>query len=81
MPDLLLLLIGAVLVSPGFVVAIVAGSAERANERRRTDELLRLLEAKAAPAEVAAYVATAPPAEPEEWIASDDGLVVYRVED
>ena len=53
-----------------------------AAERARVSELLRLLEARAAPAEFAAYANpdVVPPA-PETWVFSDDGLVGRKVED
>lgn len=48
---------------------------------RRVNELLRLLESRAAPAEVAAYL-NPPAPEPEgEWIATEDGLIVTLVDD
>lgn len=50
-------------------------------ERRRTDELLKLLEARSAPAEFAAYVHDTPPVEVPEFLYSDDGLAFVPVSD
>lgn len=44
-------------------------------ERDRVNDLLRLLEAKAAPAEFAAYVNTGEDEPLPEWLYSEDGLV------
>lgn len=50
-------------------------------ESGRVNDLLLLLETKAAPAEVAAYLAPERPAPDEHWIASEDGLVVFEMSD
>lgn len=62
------------------VQAVVYDRARRADQLR-VDELLTLLEAKAAPAEVAAYVY--PYAEPEDttFITTPDGLITVAVDD
>lgn len=67
------------------VVALVTQGAllhaALAAERARVNDLLTLLESKAAPAEHAAYVAAAP-AEPQpEYLFSDDGLIGIRTEE
>lgn len=48
--------------------------AQLADERSRVERLLELLMAKSAPAEFAAYVAPAAPAEDGEWLFDDTGL-------
>lgn len=50
-------------------------------ESGRVNDLLLLLETKAAPAEVAAYLAPEQPAPDTHWIASEDGLVVFEMSD
>lgn len=51
-------------------------------ERARVAELLALLEAKAAPAEYAGYVAQAPDSDPGPvFLFSDDGLIGIPIED
>lgn len=76
----------ALAVVAGFVhvlaVAIFLQAREAlAFERARVNELLRLLEAKAAPAEVAAFLDPPAPQPEGEWITSPDGLIVIGVED
>jgi hypothetical protein len=52
------------------------------SERARVNDLLRLLESKAAPAETVAYLSPTPPTqEPaERYLCSDDGLIGVRTE-
>lgn len=75
MTDLLGVLIGALTV--GIVVIPMLKE-----ERARVADLLTLLEAKAAPAEHAAYIAPSGPTPPDEtYMFSDDGLIGVRTED
>lgn len=50
-------------------------------ERDRVNDLLTLLEARAAPAEHAAYVAPFPEPPAAEYLTSEDGLVSVEVPD
>lgn len=56
-------------------------SAALSTERARVSELLRLLEARSAPVEYAAFVHQDTPAAPGTWISSADGLIVHKVDD
>lgn len=51
------------------------------DDRRKIDELLGLLEAKAAPVEYAAYLAPPQPITHGDWISTDDGLISYPYDD
>jgi hypothetical protein len=51
------------------------------SERAHVAELLRLLEARAAPTEYATYVHSPDPAPQESWLFSPDGLVGVREDD
>lgn len=63
-------------------IIVHAFQQELASERARVNELLSLLESKAAPAEYAAIVQyPEAPEDDSEWVASDDGLIVVKVDD
>lgn len=67
----------------GAVVYVIvrAGLELLETERARVNELLGLLEAKAAPAEYAAVrYAAEPPDEDRTYLSSDDGLIVVEVD-
>jgi len=51
------------------------------DERARTRELLTLLEAKAAPAEHAAYALPPVPVEETHWLSDETGLLLTRIDD
>lgn len=70
-----------VLLNLGMSVALVRQDrAALAQERERVNELLLLLEAKAAPAEVAAFLQPFPEPPAENFLVSDDGLIVVSLE-
>lgn len=74
-------ILALVLVGLFVVLQAVQHRMTLADEKARVNDLLRLLEAKAAPAEVAAYLTPPAPEETGEWIFSDDGLISVRVDD
>ena len=73
----------AVLILAVVALAVLALVFDRAlsAERARVNDLLTLLESKAAPAEHAAWVAATEPAEPEHWTFTTDGLIGVRTEE
>lgn len=76
------MIVVALLAATALVIQGVLLHAALAAERARVNDLLTLLESKAAPAEHAAYVAPAAPAGPEpEYLFSEDGLIGIRTEE
>jgi hypothetical protein len=74
MTEILAMVAGALTVVVPYTILLRA-------ERARVNELFRLLEARAAPSEFAAYIAEPEPPPAERWVFSEDGLVGIRDED
>lgn len=75
-----LLIVSGTFVIFAVVLAVLLDRALQA-ERARVNELLRLLEAKGAPAEFAAYVHAEQDEPSGTWIFSEDGLIGVEVDD
>ena len=72
MTALLIVVVALATLAGACVLALWEAFAE---ERRRTAELLTLIEAQRAPAEYAGYVAQAPAEPGPQYLFSDDGLI------